>query len=67
MDVNGIPRALHRGEDDLPFVSLGDGTHVQLLQADEEEGLWVVRTQFEEPFEMGQQPGQPSSPRGPNP
>lgn len=47
MDVNGIPRALHRGEEDLPFVALGDGTHLQLLQADEEEGLWVVRTKFE--------------------
>ena len=27
-----IPRALHRGESELPFVALGDGTHLQLLQ-----------------------------------
>ena len=42
-----IPRAIHRGEEELPFVSLGDGTHLQLLQVDVEAGLWVVRTRFE--------------------
>jgi hypothetical protein len=42
-----IPRALHRGEEELPFVALGDGTHLQLLQADVEAGIWVVRTRFE--------------------
>ena len=47
IDFSAIPRALHRGADDLPFVALGDGTHIQLLQADVEAGLWVVRTRFE--------------------
>jgi len=42
-----IPRALHRGEEELPFVALGDGTHLQLLQIDVEAGLWVIRTRFE--------------------
>ena len=42
-----IPRALHRGEEELPFVALGDGTHLQLLQVDVEAGLWVIRTRFE--------------------
>ena len=46
MQTNGIPRALHRGEDDLPFVDIGDGSELQLLQADVEDGLWVVRTKF---------------------
>ena len=41
------PRALHRGESDLPFVTVGDGTHIQLLQADIEGGLWVLRTKFD--------------------
>ncbi len=45
--TSGIPRAIHRGESELPFVALGDGTHLQLLQADVEQGLWVVRTRFE--------------------
>ena len=42
-----IPKALHRGESELPFVALGDGTHLQLLQVDVEAGLWVIRTRFE--------------------
>src|SRR5205085_5789832 len=42
-----IPRALHRAEDDLPFVDTGGGVHLQLLQVDVEQGLWVVRTRFE--------------------
>ncbi len=42
-----IPRALHRGEDELPFVELADGMQVQLLQVDIEAGLWVVRTRFD--------------------
>ena len=47
MHPPGIPRAVHRGESDLPFVALGDGTHLQLLQVDIPQGLWVVRTRFE--------------------
>jgi 2,4'-dihydroxyacetophenone dioxygenase len=42
-----IPRALHRGEEELPFVDLGDGTHLQLLQVDVEAGLWVIRSKFD--------------------
>jgi quercetin dioxygenase-like cupin family protein len=42
-----VPAAIHRGESDLPFVALGDGTHLQLLQVDLDQGLWVVRTRFE--------------------
>ena len=29
-----VPKALHRGESELPFVNLGDGTELQLLQVD---------------------------------
>src|SRR5438552_13853861 len=38
--------AIHRGEDDLPFVDLPDGSQLQLLQVDLTNGLWVVRTRF---------------------
>lgn len=41
-----VPRALHRGEEELPFVDIGDGSTMQLLQVDIEQGLWVVRTRF---------------------
>ena len=47
MTMTEIPKALHRGESDNPFVALGDGTHLQLLQLDVEAGLWVIRTRFE--------------------
>jgi len=46
MTAFDIPRALHRGEDELPFVDLGDGSEIQLLQCDVEAGLWVVRSRF---------------------
>ena len=41
-----VPKALHRGESELPFVDLGDGTELQLLQVDVEAGLWVIRSRF---------------------
>lgn len=47
MTAIDIPLALHRGVDDLPFVDLGDGSDLQLLQCDVEAGLWVVRTRFQ--------------------
>jgi len=42
-----LPAALHRGEADLPFVDLGDGSTLQLLQVDLDQGLWVLRTRFQ--------------------
>jgi len=47
MTMTDIPRAIHRGEDDIPFVDLGDGSELQLLQVDVELGLWVIRTRFQ--------------------
>ena len=44
--VPGVPTALHRGENELPFVEFEDNFEVQLLQADIESGLWVVRTRI---------------------
>lgn len=43
----GVPKAYHRGTEDLPFVPFQDGVKFQLLQHDIEGGLWVVRTIFE--------------------
>jgi 2,4'-dihydroxyacetophenone dioxygenase len=47
MTVTAIPTAMLRGEDELPFVDLGDGSTMQLLQVDIDLGLWVVRTKFQ--------------------
>jgi len=40
------PTAVHRGEGDLPFVTLPDLTRLQLLQVDLANGVWVIRTLF---------------------
>jgi len=42
-----VPAALHRAEEDLPFVTFFEGLDFQLLQASVENGLWVVRTRFQ--------------------
>jgi quercetin dioxygenase-like cupin family protein len=47
MTAVSIPAAILRHEDDLPFVDLGDGSTLQLLQVDVDAGLWVIRTKFQ--------------------
>jgi quercetin dioxygenase-like cupin family protein len=42
-----VPTAVLRHEEELPFVDLGDGSTLQLLQADVDAGIWVVRTRFQ--------------------
>ena len=43
---DSAPTAVHRGEKDLPFVDIGDGSTLQLLQVDLAAGIWVIRNQF---------------------
>lgn len=45
--IPNIPAALHRAEKDLPFVEYQEGVVFQLLQADVEAGLWVIRVRFQ--------------------
>ena len=40
------PTAIHRGEDELPFVQLDDGGALQLLQVDLTNGLWILRMRW---------------------
>jgi len=47
MTLTEIPTALHRGEDELPFVTIDEGIELQLLQVDIETGLWVIRNRFQ--------------------
>lgn len=42
-----IPEALHRAENELPFVEFQEGVDFQLLQVDVEAGLWVIRARFQ--------------------
>jgi 2,4'-dihydroxyacetophenone dioxygenase len=41
------PTAVHRGIDELPFVDVGDGNHMQVLRVDLASGVWVVRNRFD--------------------
>ena len=50
--THGLTEAIHIGEADLPFVDLGDGSKLQLLQVDLNQGLWVVRTKFQPGFSV---------------
>ena len=52
MTMSAIPKALHVGEADLPFVDFGDGSSMQVLQIDVEGGLWVVRTRFQPGYQV---------------
>ena len=45
--MHGLTEAVHIGENDVPWVDLDGGSKLQLLQVDLNQGLWVVRNQFE--------------------
>ena len=40
------PPTIHRGEVDLPFVDLGEGVQLQVLQVDLATGIWIIRNKF---------------------
>jgi len=44
---HGIAQALHRGQDELPFVEFDPGVEMQVLQIDRASGLWVVRMRMQ--------------------
>ena len=46
------PPAMHIGADDLPFVELGGGNKLKVLQVKEREGLWIIENVFMNGFEV---------------
>ncbi len=40
------PNAVHIGADDLPWVDIGPGAKLKVLQVREREGLWIVANIF---------------------
>lgn len=44
--IETAPPTIHRSEDQLPFVDLGDGVQLQLLQVDLAQGVWIIRNRF---------------------
>ena len=48
--VESAPTAVHIGEDELPFVEIGNGNKLKVLQVKEREGLWIVENIFQGGF-----------------
>ena len=45
--VESAPTAVHIGDDELPFVEIGNGNKLKVLQVKEREGLWIVENIFQ--------------------
>ena len=52
MTMPGVTEAVHLGADDIPWVELGDGSLMRLLQVRIREGLWIVHTRFKAGYEV---------------
>lgn len=47
-----MPEAVHRGADELPFVEIGDGNKLKVIQVDVGEGLWIVENIFQKSYSV---------------
>ncbi len=47
MTMTEAPSAVHIGADELPFVDIGDGSKLKVIQVKETEGLWIVENIFQ--------------------
>lgn len=48
--IDAAPEAVHIGVDDLPFVDIGGGNKLKVLQVDERQGLWIIENIFQSGF-----------------
>jgi 2,4'-dihydroxyacetophenone dioxygenase len=48
--TNEVPTAVHIGADELPFVDIGDGSQLKVLQVKPREGLWIVENIFNDGY-----------------
>ncbi len=46
------PTAVHIGADDLPFVDIGGGNLLKVIQVRESEGLWIIENVFQKGFSV---------------
>ena len=46
------PEAVHFGQNDLPFIDIGDGSKLKVLQVKVEEGLWIIENIFQAGYEI---------------
>ena len=52
MTMLEVPTAIHRGDDELPWVDIGEGSLLKVLQVKEREGLWVIRNRFQAGYKV---------------
>lgn len=52
MSTLKTPEAIHFGADDLPFVDIGDGSLLKVLQVNIGEGLWIIENVFQAGYEV---------------
>jgi 2,4'-dihydroxyacetophenone dioxygenase len=50
--IDSAPSAVHIGGDDLPFVDIGGGSLLKVIQVKEQEGLWIVENIFQAGYEV---------------
>jgi quercetin dioxygenase-like cupin family protein len=50
--IESAPTAVHVGADELPFVDIGGGNKLKVIQVKEREGLWIVENIFMAGFEV---------------
>jgi 2,4'-dihydroxyacetophenone dioxygenase len=50
--IESAPSAVHIGADELPFVDIGGGNLLKVIQVKEKEGLWIIENIFMAGFEV---------------
>ena len=50
--IESVPSAIHIGADELPFVEIGGGNKLKVIQVKAEEGLWIVENIFQAGYEV---------------
>lgn len=50
--MNKLLEATHIGQDELPFVDIGDGSLLKVLQVRAGEGLWIIENIFQAGYEV---------------
>src|SRR5215208_6090619 len=50
--IESAPTAVHIGADELPWVDIGEGSKLKVIQVKEREGLWIVQNIFQAGYEV---------------
>jgi 2,4'-dihydroxyacetophenone dioxygenase len=50
--TENVPTAVHVGAGELPWVDIGGGSKLKVIQVKESEGLWIVENIFQAGYEV---------------